>query len=93
MKVGEWVVAEGVEEGRLKANDTQCGLAAAVWTRDIKKAHRIASERRAGTAWLNCYGVPAMPLGGHEQSGSGREMGHQMLDLYTETESVCALIS
>jgi len=78
-----------------KANSTEYGLAAAVWTRDIKKAHRVASELRAGTVWLNCYGVldSAMPFGGYKQSGWGREMGHQMLDLYTETKSVCALIS
>ena len=78
-----------------KANSTEYGLAAAVWTPDIKKAHRVASELRAGTVWLNCYGVldSAMPFGGYKQSGWGREMGHQMLDLYTETKSVCALIS
>jgi phenylacetaldehyde dehydrogenase len=78
-----------------KANNTQFGLAAAVWTRDIKKAHRIASELRAGTVWINCYGVldSAMPFGGYKQSGWGREMGHQMLDLYTETKSVCTPIS
>jgi phenylacetaldehyde dehydrogenase len=78
-----------------KANDTQFGLAAAVWTRDIKKAHRIASELRAGTVWINCYGIldPAMPFGGYKQSGWGREMGHQMLDLYTEVKSVCTPIS
>jgi len=77
-----------------KANDTQYGLAAAVWTRDIKKAHRVASEIRAGTVWINCYGVldSAMPFGGYKQSGWGREMGHQMLDLYTETKSVCAAL-
>jgi phenylacetaldehyde dehydrogenase len=78
-----------------KANNTQYGLAAAVWTRDIQKAHRIASELRAGTVWINCYGVldSAMPFGGYKQSGWGREMGHQMLDLYTEVKSVCTPIS
>jgi phenylacetaldehyde dehydrogenase len=74
-----------------KANNTEYGLAAGVWTRDITKAHRIASKLRAGTVWINCYNVfdPALPFGGYKQSGWGREMGHEVLNLYTEVKSVC----
>jgi len=72
------------------ANDTNYGLAAGVFTRDISKAHRTAKRLRAGTVWINTYHVfdAAMPFGGYKESGWGREMGHQVLNNYLETKSV-----
>jgi len=73
-----------------RANSTMYGLAAAVWTRDIGKAHAIANKVRAGTVWVNCYDVfdPGAPFGGFKQSGIGREMGEYGLTQYTELKTV-----
>jgi len=78
------------EEVIERANRTAYGLAAAVWTKDIGKAHAIADNVRAGTVWVNCYDVfdPAAPWGGFKQSGIGREMGEYGLSQYSEVKSV-----
>ena len=83
---------ERTEDVVERANNNPYGLAAAVWTKDISKAHQLAAEMRAGTVWVNCYNVfdAAMPFGGYKESGWGREMGHDALELYTETKAVCA---
>jgi aldehyde dehydrogenase (NAD+) len=79
-----------VDEAIARANDTQYGLAAGVWTRDIKKAHYIARKLQAGTVWINTYNVydTAAPFGGYKQSGFGREMSAHALEHYTQVKSV-----
>ncbi|MEI2472448.1 aldehyde dehydrogenase family protein, partial [Peribacillus frigoritolerans] len=73
-----------------RANNSEYGLAAGLWTQDVKKAHYVANELKAGTVWVNCYNAfdAASPFGGYKQSGIGREMGSYALDNYTEVKSV-----
>jgi phenylacetaldehyde dehydrogenase len=76
------------------ANDSEYGLGAGIWTRDISKAHALAKKLRAGTVWINCYNVfdASLPFGGYKQSGWGREMGHEVLNNYTEVKAVTTLL-
>ena len=73
-----------------RAHDSDYGLCAAVWTQNISMAHRLAKRLRAGNVWVNCYNVfdAALPFGGYKQSGWGREMGQEALNLYLETKAV-----
>ena len=81
---------EDIDDAIEQANDTMYGLAAAVWTSDVKKAHYVASRLRAGTVWINTYNLydPASPFGGYKQSGYGRDLGRHALDQYTQLKSV-----
>jgi acyl-CoA reductase-like NAD-dependent aldehyde dehydrogenase len=72
------------------ANRNQYGLAAALWTRDIKKAHSVSRQLKAGTVWINTYGLmdAALPFGGYKSSGFGRELGMHAIEHYTELKTV-----
>ncbi len=82
---------DDLDEIAADANNTRYGLAAGIWTRDVSKAHALAEKLRAGTVWVNCYNVfdAALPFGGYKESGWGREMGHDAVDLYTEKKAIC----
>ena len=78
------------DDAVLKGNDTIYGLAAAVWTRDVSRAHRIARALKSGRVWINTYaeGDPVMSFGGYKQSGYGRELGAESIEGFTQTKSV-----
>ena len=78
------------QDAIIKANDTEYGLAAAVWTSDVSRAHRVARALKSGRVWINTYAEtdPAMSIGGYKQSGFGREMGAESIEAYTQTKSV-----
>ncbi len=83
------------EEVAEQANKTTFGLSGAVWTSDIKKAHKLAAQIKAGTIWVNCFNAldPAVPFGGYKMSGYGRELGKHSIDLYTNIKSVWVNLS
>jgi aldehyde dehydrogenase (NAD+) len=73
-----------------RSNNTFYGLAAAIWTKNVGRAHEFAKRVRAGTVWVNCYDVfdAAAPFGGFKMSGQGRELGEEGLKAYTESKTV-----
>jgi acyl-CoA reductase-like NAD-dependent aldehyde dehydrogenase len=79
-----------LDEAIARANDSTYGLAAGVWTKDVKKAHYVARKLQAGTVWINTYNIydTASPFGGYKQSGFGREMSMHALEHYTQVKSV-----
>ena len=88
--VGAAIAFKDEDDAILQGNDTTYGLAAAVWTRDVSRALKVARALKAGTVWINTYGGadPISPFGGYKQSGFGRELGVHSLDLYTQIKSV-----
>jgi acyl-CoA reductase-like NAD-dependent aldehyde dehydrogenase len=72
------------------ANDSSYGLAGGIFTQNVARAHRVAAQVKTGTLWVNCYNLfdPASPFGGYKESGFGREMGEEAMNLYTEVKSV-----
>jgi acyl-CoA reductase-like NAD-dependent aldehyde dehydrogenase len=83
------IAFDSAEEALAYGNDVRYGLAAAVWTRDINKAHRVAKSLRAGTVWINCYdaGDLTVPFGGFKESGNGRDKSLHALDKYVELKT------
>jgi acyl-CoA reductase-like NAD-dependent aldehyde dehydrogenase len=88
--VGAAIAFKDENDAVFQGNDTEYGLSAAVWTRDVGRAHKFARSLKAGTVWINCYNQldPISPFGGYKQSGFGRELGKYAIDLYTQIKSV-----
>ncbi|HZZ16513.1 MAG TPA: aldehyde dehydrogenase family protein, partial [Candidatus Sulfotelmatobacter sp.] len=81
---------DDIDEVIAQANNNPYGLAAAVWTRDVKKAHSVSRRLKAGTVWINTYGLmdASLPFGGYKSSGFGRELGAHAIEHYTELKTV-----
>jgi aldehyde dehydrogenase (NAD+) len=88
--VGSAISFTDENDAVFQGNNTEYGLSAAVWTRDISRAHKVARSLKAGTVWVNCYNQldPISPFGGYKQAGFGRELGRYAIDLYTQIKSV-----
>jgi len=88
--VGAAISFKDETDAVLQGNATEYGLSAAVWTKDVSRAHKVARSLKAGTVWINCYNQldPISPFGGYKQSGFGRELGKYAIDLYTQIKSV-----
>jgi phenylacetaldehyde dehydrogenase len=88
--VGSIIPFKDEDDAVFKSNASEYGLAAAVWTRDIARAHKVARALKAGRVWINTYGEndPGMPSGGYKQSGYGREFGAESIDAFTQTKAV-----
>jgi acyl-CoA reductase-like NAD-dependent aldehyde dehydrogenase len=86
---------ETLEEVAARANDTEYGLAAGVWTSSLRDAHRLAALLQAGSVYVNCWGEvdPGAPFGGYKASGIGREHGREGLEAYLETKTVWTKVS
>jgi phenylacetaldehyde dehydrogenase len=80
-----------IDEALTLANQSRYGLAGGAWTRDINKVFRVTNGLRVGRLYVNCWAIidPTLPVGGFKESGVGREMGHGVLDLYTEVKAAC----
>ena len=85
---------DDVDEVVAAANDSDYGLAASVWTQNLSMGHRLSSDIRAGTVWINCHAMydASLAIGGIKQSGWGRDSGRQALDNYLEWKTVCAIV-
>ena len=85
---------DGIDRIAAEANNTSFGLAASIFTSNLSVAHKMARRIQAGTVWINSHNVfdAALPFGGYKQSGWGREMGKEALDLYTQVKSVVATL-
>lgn len=88
------ITSDNIDALAREANNTNYGLGASIWTKDLARAHKLAAKIKAGIVWINTHNQSDanMPWGGYKESGWGREMGKPALELYTEVKSVAAFL-